>query len=405
MGNTENSLLFTRIIDSPPEDVSYAFFTAQGWRDWMCDSVRIQGRPGGSYQFAWNNGWYASGSVLESDRPSRLKMTWLGKEEPGVTEVDIELKKEGERTRVTIQQNGFGEGEGWSKVRKEAKKGWDAALENLESRFSTGIDLRIAKRPLLGIFLNDFDEKIAKELGAPISQGVRIDKPVEGMGAEAAGLESNDVIVEMNGKAIIGFRDLGIALEGVSVGDVIPVVAYRGPERKTFEMKLSGRQFVEVPMDTAVFADQLRAVYAAVLTDMRKMFDGVSEEEAGYAPGPQEWSAKETIAHLIDSERYTQFSIMEALYDGQREFPDNAGNVIERFRAIVDVTPTVPELLDRLERSKSESLALLSRAEKLKARKGVLWNLGQGLLQYPDQHDRSHMEQMELALKAAREGK
>jgi hypothetical protein len=107
---------------------------------------------------------------------------------------------------------------------------------------------------------------------------------------------------------------------------------------------------------------------------------------------------------LIDSERYTQFNITELMYDGQREFPDNAGNVIERFQAIIEVTPTVPELLDRLDRSKAETLALLSRAEKLKARRGVLWNLGQGMLQYPDQHERSHMEQIEVAIKAAREG-
>jgi hypothetical protein len=337
------------------------------------------------------------------DRPSRLKLAWQGKDEPGPTEVEIDLDAEGEQTQVTIQQSGFGEGAGWNKVREEAEKGWGAALENLSSVFSTGADLRIVRRPLLGIFLNDFDEKIAKDMGVPVSNGVRIDKPVEGMGAEAAGLQSNDVIVEMNDTTINGFSDLGTALQGQHAGDVVSVVAYRGPERKSFEMKLSGRPVVEVPMDPVKFVEQIRAIDAAVLTDLRKMFDGVSEGEAGFTSGPQEWSAKETLAHLIDSERYTQFNITELMYDGQREFPDNAGNVIERFRAIIEVTPTVPELLDRLERSKAETLALLSRAEKLKARKGVLWNLGQGLLQYPDQHERSHMEQMDVAIKAARE--
>ena len=167
-------------------------------------------------------------------------------------------------------------------------------------------------------------------------------------------------------------------------------------------MKLSGRPVVEVPKDTVGFVDQLRTVNAAVLTDIRNMLDGVSEEDAGYSPGPQEWTAKETLAHLIDSERYTQFNITELMYDGQREFPDNAGNVIERFHAIIEVTPTISELIDRLERSKAETLALLARADKLKARKGVLWRLGQGMLQYPDQHERSHMEQIARVLEAAR---
>lgn len=403
MENTNTALRLTRLIEATAEDVSYAFFTAQGWRDWMCDSVRFQGRPGGTYQFAWNSGWYASGSILELDRPTQLRMTWQGKDEPGPTEVDVKLIVDGDQTQVVIEHGGFGQGDIWETVREEAKKGWKAGLENLDSIFSTGVDLRIVRRPMLGIFLSDFDENIAAEMGVPVSQGVRIDKPVEGMGAEQAGLQPNDVIVEMNGHVINGFGDLGAALEGANAGDVVSVVTYRGAEKLTFEMKLSGRPVVEVPMDPVAFVEQLRAVNAAVIADLRTMFHGVSEDEAGFAPGAQEWSAKESLAHLIDSERYTQANINELLYDGQREFPDNAGNVIERFRAVVDVTPTVPKLLDRLERSKAESLALLARAGKLKARKGVLWRLGQNLLQYPDQHDRSHMEQIELALDAARD--
>lgn len=403
MEKTNSALRLTRQIEASPEDVSYAFFTAQGWRDWMCDSVRFRGRPGGTYQLAWNSGWYASGTILEMDRPALLRMSWQGKDDPGPTEVDIKLTADGTQTEVVIEHGGFGQGDIWETVYEQAEKGWKAGLENLESIFATGVDLRVVRRPMLGIFLSDFDEKIAGEMGVPVSRGVRIDKPVEGMGAEQAGLQPNDVIVEMNAHAISGFRDLGAALEGANAGDVVPVVAYRGADRLTFEMKLSGRPVVDVPMDPVAFVEQLQAVSAAVMTDLRTMFEGVTEDQAGFAPGAQEWSAKESVAHLIDSERYTQANINELLYDGQREFPDNAGNVVERFRATLDVTPSIPELLDRLERSKDESLALLSRAGKLKARKGVLWKLGQAMLQFPDQHDRSHMEQIELALNAARE--
>lgn len=402
--NSSSVLSFSQLIDAQPEDVSYAFFTAQGWRDWMCDSVRFQGRPGGSYQLAWDNGWYASGSIREADRPSHLKMTWQGKDDPGSTEVDVDLKEEGNQTRVAIQHRGFVEGKAWELAREESEKGWKTALENLVSIFSTGVDLRITRRPLLGIFLNDFDEKIAKDMGMPVSRGVRIDKPVEGLGAEAAGLQSNDVIVEMNGVTVNGFNDLGSALDGQHTGDIVSVVAYRGSERKTFEMKLSGRNVVLVPMNPAAFVEQIQAVDAAVLTDLRSMFESVREEDADFTPSPQEWSAKEILAHLIDSERYRQFNITELMYDGQRKFPDDAGNVRERLQALLTVTPTVPELLNRLERSMRETLALLSLAGKLKARKGVLWRLGQGMLQYPDQHARSHMEQIKLVIKAAREG-
>ncbi|MEE8568967.1 MAG: hypothetical protein V3S81_10165 [Anaerolineales bacterium] len=47
---------------------------------------------------------------------------------------------------------------------------------------------------------------------------------------------------------------------------------------------------------------------------------------------------------------------------------------------------------------------LLELAEELKARKGVLWGLGQNMLQYPGFHERAHMDQIRAAIEAAREG-
>ena len=89
----------------------------------------------------------------------------------------------------------------------------ETGLENLESIFSTGVDLRQARQPMMGIMLNDFNERIAGEIGVPVTEGVRIDQPIEGMGAEKAGLLSNDVIVEMAGVPIQGFGDLGAVVQ------------------------------------------------------------------------------------------------------------------------------------------------------------------------------------------------
>jgi hypothetical protein len=90
--------------------------------------------------------------------------------------------------------------------------------------------------------------------------------------------------------------------------------------------------------------------------------------------------------------------------DGEREYTGDGGNEIVQYRALIQMTPTVPELLDRLEQGKEETLTLLSMADKLKKRKGVLWRLGQALLQFPDFHERSHMEQMQATIEAARQG-
>ena len=90
--------------------------------------------------------------------------------------------------------------------------------------------------------------------------------------------------------------------------------------------------------------------------------------------------------------------------DNELEYGGNWSNVRARLRALLAVTPTVPELLDRLETSKEETASLLELAEALKARKGVLWGLGQALLQFPGLHERSHIDQMRAAIEAAREG-
>lgn len=398
----DEQLAFDLTLDAAPVDVFYAFATAQGWRNWMCDSARFEPRAGGSYQLAWSSGWFTSGSVKKIVPGAGLELTWRGKDDAGMTEVSINLEAHNGGTKLSILHQGFGESEAGNNALQEARKGWEMGLENLESIFDDGKDLRFIRRPLLGIFINDFDEKIANELGVPVSQGVRIDSPVEGLGADKAGLQTDDVIVEMNGVPIAGFADMRAVLDGQYAGDVVPVVAYRRGEKRSFAMELSGRTTVEVPLDPAAIADQLRDVYSTVVNDLRAMFDGVSEEEAGMAPAPDEWSAKDVLAHFIDSETYTHVQITDYFYDGNREFADNAGNVHERIHAIVDTTPTIEALLDRFALCKEETLAILMRAEKLKARKGVLWRLGQSLLQDPDVHERNHMDQIQAALDAAK---
>jgi uncharacterized protein YndB with AHSA1/START domain len=402
MKDQSAELTFSRLIKAPPEDVYYAFGTAQGWRDWMCDSARFESRTGGTYQLSWNSGWFAAGTVNDIERPGRILLAWRGKDDPGYSKVSIHLAAEGEGTRLDILHSGFGQGEDWELVRKESEKGWEIGLENLESIFDTGMDLRLARRPLLGIFAADFNEKIAKDLGVPTAKGVRIDRAVEGLGADQAGLASSDVIVEMAGKAINGFADFGLALEGKQAGDVIPVSFYRGPEKHTVDMELSGRKFRDYPLDPALMAERIRVEDAKFMKDLRYLLEGVTEKEAEFSPRPEEWSVKEILAHLIDSECYSLHNIAELMIDGQREFSGGDGDTRARLQVLLEVTPTIPDLLDRLAQTREEVISLLSKADKLKRRKGVLWGLALNFLEYPNAHERNHMEQMKTVIAAAR---
>jgi uncharacterized protein YndB with AHSA1/START domain len=402
MANQNTELKFSRLIKAAPDDVYYAFGTAQGWRDWMCDSARFESRAGGTYQLSWNSGWFTAGTVKEIERPKRILLAWRGKDDPGYTEVAIQFAAEGDDTRVDIVHAGFGKGGAWESVQKESVRGWEIGLENLESIFDTGIDLRIARRPLLGIFVADFNEQIAKNLGVPTAKGVRIDRALEGLGAEKAGLKSSDVIVEMAGKAIDGFADFGSALQGKQAGDVIPLTFYRGAEKHTLEMKLSGRKFDVSPLDPATIAERIRAEDANLMKDLRQLLDGVTEEEAEFSPPPEEWSVKEILAHLIDSEHYALNNITELMVDGQREYAGGDGDTRARLRVLLEMSPTITELLDRLVQAKEEVVSLLAKAEKLKRRKGVMWGLALGYLEHPNAHERNHMEQIKTTVAAAR---
>jgi len=397
-----SDLVFKRVIPAPAEEVFYAFSTEQGWRDWLCNSARFRPLSGRNYQLSWDSGWFAAGSILNLDRPHTVELSWHGPGDPATSRVSIRLQGLTGGTEVEIRHSGLGEGQAWERARAEVKKGWEMGMENLESIFTIGEDLRVIRRPMLGIMMNDFTKEIAAEMGIPVSQGVRIDRPVEGMGAERAGLQHDDVLVEMDSKPVRGFSDLGAVLQGHRAGDTIPVTYYRGTEKKSLQMELSRRPIPEVPLDPAELARLVAVQHQTVRSELAELFAGVSEAEAGFRAEPDGWSAKDTLAHLIEAEYRNLDFIQDLLQDNEREFPDEGGNVRLRLEAMQASAPTVALLLQELMNRQQETIYLLQRAENLKARKGALWRQGRGWLEIPLAHERGHMEQMKAAIQAAR---
>jgi uncharacterized protein YndB with AHSA1/START domain/uncharacterized damage-inducible protein DinB len=402
MSGKSQDLVFTRNIPAPAEEVFYAFSTEQGWRDWLCQSGRFRPLSGRSYQLAWNSGWFAAGSILTLERPHKVELSWHGPDDPATSRVSISLRESKGGTEVEIRHSGLGSGAGWEQARADVKKGWEMGLENLESIFTTGEDLRFVRRPMLGIWLNDFNPAIAAEIGVPVTQGVRIDRPVEGMGAERAGIQHDDVVVEMDGKPVRGFSDLGAVLQGHRAGDTIPVTLYRGPKKLTLPMELSRRPVPEITLDPAELAEKVAKQHAEFKRELDEVFANVSEEQAGFRPTPDGWSAKDTLAHLIEGEYRNLDVIQDVLQDIEREYADEGGNVRERLEAMQVSAPTVAALRTELENRQRETVHFLQHADKLKRRKGVIWRLAVNWLETPLGHERGHMEQMKEAIQAAR---
>lgn len=398
---SDQALSFTQEINVSPKMVYHAFTNGTSLREWLCDIATTDPNPGGRLYLWWHDGYYVSGEFISIESPNEVSFTWRGRGEPGETRVQVSLVAHDGGTMVTLEHLGMTSDPQWADTIEEIKKGWKNSLENLASVLETGEDLRFTQRPMLGIGISDFDEKIAKKMGIPVSKGIRIDTPIEGMGAAAAGLESGDVIVKMGDKEIIDFASLTNSLAAHRAGDEIEVGFYRGPQRKTLSMTLSGRPIPEIPKTAADLAQKVKTNYDQLQERLGEVFKGVSDAQASHKPTPEEWSAKEVMAHLIHSERGTRQFIADLVGSQEPIYDDYGGNIDTFTTATVVAYPTVSDLLAEYQRTCAENVAILANLKQdFLDRKGSYWRLAYQLSE-GDFHFDSHMEQIKSAITSA----
>ena len=399
--NTQ-TLSFSHMVKAPPAAVYRAFTNATALREWLCQIATVVPRAGGRLYLWWNTGYYTSGEFITAEPQEKIVFTWHGRGEPGPTKVQVSFTPEDGGTQVAIQHMDIGTSEEWSKIGLEIEKGWKKGLENLVSVLETGEDLRFVLRPMLGIFFGEYNADKAKELGVPVSEGIRLEGVVEGMGAQAAGMQKDDVVVSMAGVPTPDYFGLENALQHHRAGDQIEVVFYRGREKKTLTMELSRRPIPEIPSSAKGLADALRKRYAELEAELDKFFTGVTEEEASFKPAPDEWSLKENLAHLIQGERGTQSYITELVTGHERYADDFGDNVHAYVEATVATYPTLKSLIQELKRSDAETVEFIARLPaEFVARKGSYWRTAFNLLDSPF-HFHEHIAQMTAALDAAR---
>jgi hypothetical protein len=293
--------------------------------------------------------------------------------------------------------------EAWKGKVSSFRDDWAESLENLKSVLETGVDLRIADRPMLGIVPGDFTEEQAQALGIPVREGLRLDGVVDGMGAQKCGLQRDDVLVEFAGHALRNdASSFANAIKGKKGGEKLEVSFYRGPERRTVTMELSRRPMPEVPFDPAELEKRAREFYEPALVELEKCFESVSDTQAMQRPEPNEWSALEIVAHLIAGERFNLI-FLTGLIDGYEPVTDGFGtNVHAQVQATVKANPSVDMMLGALRRAVDETLAYVSLLPaEFVANKGSYHRFAFGLLQ-PNFHLTAHTGQIQAALAAAR---
>lgn len=260
-------------------------------------------------------------------------------------------------------------------------------MDNLASVLETGEDLRLTRRPMLGVFVDEV-----------VETGVLLGGVVEGMGAERAGLAKGDVVARLAGRRVTTWLSLGAALSGHRSGEVVEVEFHRAGEKHEVELELSGRPARAVPLDVEGLVALAQGVYAQNEIELPKLLADRSEEEATRRPQPDAWSAKEIVAHLLANEQYQQWWLVSLLAGAEPFFDESFGNSTLHIAALAASYPTAGALVEELLRSQNATLGMLTGLpEEFVAARRSMWRVGWS---YPDtaEHLETHREEIRAAL-------
>lgn len=403
MAARTQKIVLQRSIDVDPRQVYRAFTNATVLREWFCDVATVSLSPGGRIYMAWDDGYYTSGSYLVLKEFKVVAFTWFGRGEPRETRVSVRIKPQKGGALLALEHARIGTGKVWTPFAGEFQKEWEKSLDNLVSVLETGEDLRLTRRPMIGIGVSDFDEEIARQIGVPVSKGIRLDTVVEGMGAQAAGLASGDVIVCLGGRETPDGAALHTAIQAHRAGDRVEVEYYRGANKRSTTLEFSRRPLPELPTTLAELVGIMRHKSEAGLSELDGFLAGLTDAEASFKPSMESWSVKEVLAHLIHGERDNQQFICGIAGYQQAHYDGYAGNQQARISATTVVYPMLADLVGELKRCSQETIALVAALPSdFVAHKAAFWQIAYGAAE-PDYHIATHLDQMRTAVQAARQ--
>ena len=149
----------TEIFVKTPIKYTYRAFTnSTSLREWLCDIATVQPHPRGRMYLWWRGDFYSSGHYLELEENKCVKFRWFANIDSAPTEVTVNLTEKDGGTNVSLSHE-IPDDPSWEKAAESFRENWVSSLENLKSVLETGIDLRIANRPMLGIIPSDFTEE------------------------------------------------------------------------------------------------------------------------------------------------------------------------------------------------------------------------------------------------------
>jgi len=160
-------------------------------------------------------------------------------------------------------------------------------------------------RGYLGVMIQDVTPSLAKEFNLKDQKGALIGDVVPKGPAEKAGLKSGDIVLEFNGKAVTGSRQLKLQVARVKPSESVPVKVLRNGSTKTLEVTVrelpGSEQVAKADNSSSADGEALKGVavgdldaqtrremnvpanvHGAVVLDVE---EGSAAREAGLKPG------------------------------------------------------------------------------------------------------------------------
>jgi serine protease Do len=96
-------------------------------------------------------------------------------------------------------------------------------------------------RGWLGVVISDINDDVAEYYGVKDKKGAMVMEVVKGDPADLAGIQANDIILEVNDQKVETSRDLTNIIAGISVGEKVKIQVLRNNKKQTFTVEISKR--------------------------------------------------------------------------------------------------------------------------------------------------------------------
>ncbi len=336
------------VVRHPPIEVWHAL-TRPGYLSyWIADHAEIDLRVGGVFNLHVGPQVELRTRIERLVEGRRLVLRPTNRGDDARIEIDL-IKLASAETRVCVDHPD-----------PEHAAAWHEALENLRSVWETGVDMREARRGVLGVEVDDVSEADRPVRGVPEGVGARLTAVLATGPADSAGLRRGDIIVAMEGAPIRNSRDCVQRVQELRPGAMVRVDSVRDGERRTVEVTLGERAGRKDPAPPQI--EVLRVVRAAIEAADNSLAEAVQDlsDASAYRPeAPGKWSVAQVLAHISVSERMLQCWLDEAIRGGRPVLDSESCVAGWKMGAVLSDRPRLEDLLARVRRDEAETLALL----------------------------------------------